>query len=275
MAALQEQAHVAHRRGVGVVGGETFDARSQAAMDVVLQAGFGMAPLQIHLAGGHQEVAVDEMHQPVRQVGREVRAEIRGAVLAQPPRHVHPRILLVGELDVGVGLVVAQQDVEARLVLLDEVVLERQRFLLVIDQDVVEIGGLRDQGAGLDIGQLVLGEVTAHAQPQALGLAHVDDASRRVLVEIYSGRERKLAWLYHGVPSEGLLLLYVRRLLGHPTRLEAEIVEPADARHHARQGRRNGWIGGIGVVHLAANLILVNRRAEGVGHLRGRAAETD
>jgi len=31
------------------------------------------------------------------------------------------------ELDVRVGLVVAQQDVEARLILLDQVVLERQR----------------------------------------------------------------------------------------------------------------------------------------------------
>ena len=49
----------------------------------------------------------------------------------------------------GIGLVVAQQDVEARLPLLDEVVLERQRFLVVVDQDVVDVARFGDQRAGL------------------------------------------------------------------------------------------------------------------------------
>ena len=82
---------------------------------------------------------VDEVDQPVRQIGREVRAEVGGAVLAQAAGDVDARVFLAGELDVGVGLVVAQQDVEARLVLLDEVVFERQRLLFVVDQDVVDV----------------------------------------------------------------------------------------------------------------------------------------
>ena len=123
-----------------------------------------MKAREIHLARRHQKVAVDEVHQAVRQIGRKVRAEVSRAVLAQAARHVDARILLAGELDVGIGLVVAQQDVEARLVLLDEVVLERQRFFFVVDQDVVDIARFGDQRAGLDVGQLVVGEVAADAQ---------------------------------------------------------------------------------------------------------------
>ena len=108
-------------------------------------------------------MAVDEVHQPVRQVAGKIGAEIGGAVLAQPPRDVDARVVLAGQLDVGVGFVVAQQDVEARLVLLDEVVLERQRFLFVVDQDVVDVARFGDQRAGFGVGQLVFGEVAAHA----------------------------------------------------------------------------------------------------------------
>ena len=57
-----------------------------------------------------------------------------------------------GELDVGIGLVVAQQDVEARLALLDEVVFERQRLMLVVDQDVLDVDGFAHERAGLGVG---------------------------------------------------------------------------------------------------------------------------
>jgi hypothetical protein len=90
-------------------------------------------------------MAVDEVHQAVRQVGGKVGAEIGGAVLAQAARHVDARVALARQLDVRVGLVVAQQHVEARLVLLDEVVLERQRLFFVVDQNVVDVARFRDQ----------------------------------------------------------------------------------------------------------------------------------
>ncbi len=129
--------------GIRVVGGEALHARTQAAVNVVLQAGLGMVAREIHLARRHQKMAVDEVHQAMRQVGREVRAVVSGAILAQAARHVDARVFFAGQLDVGVGLVVAQQDIEARLVLLDEVVFERQRLFFVVDQDVVDIARLR------------------------------------------------------------------------------------------------------------------------------------
>ena len=193
--AFQEEADVAHRRRVRLIGGQSLYARPQAAVNVKLQAGLGVKSGEVHLARWHQEVPVDEVHQAVRQVGREVRTEIGRAVLPQPSRHVNPGILFVSQLDVRVRFVVAQQDVEARLVLLNQVVFESERFLLVINQNVVDIARFADQRSGLDIGQLVLGKVAAHPVSQALRLADVDHPAAGVLVQIHSGREGELAYL--------------------------------------------------------------------------------
>ena len=130
-----------------------------------------------------------------RLAGKE-RAEVSGAVLAQAAGDVDARVALAGQLDVGVGLVVAQQHVEARLVLLDEIVLEGEGFLFVVDQNVVDVARFRDQASGLDIGQLVLGKIAAHAVPQHLGFADVDDLAAAVLVQIHAGRQRKLRCLF-------------------------------------------------------------------------------
>ncbi len=94
---------------------------------------------------------------------------------------------LQGELDVGVGLVVAQQDVEAGLALLDEVVFEGEGFALVGDGDVFEVDGLAHERAGLGVGLVGGEEVGADAGAQVLGLADVDDLALGVLVEVAAG----------------------------------------------------------------------------------------
>jgi hypothetical protein len=96
--------------------------------------------------------------------------------------------VLAGELDVRICLVVAQQDVVARLPLLDQVVLERQRFLLVVDLDEIDLARLADQGTGLGIGQPIVVEIAADAGPQVFRLADVDNRAVRVFVEINAGR---------------------------------------------------------------------------------------
>ncbi len=106
--ALQELPHVAHRGLVGIPVSQALHARAQAAVNVVLQTRLRVVTCQVHFARRHQEMAVDEVHQPVRQVGGEEGAEIGGAVLAQAAGHVHSRVALARQLDVRVGLVVAQ-----------------------------------------------------------------------------------------------------------------------------------------------------------------------
>ena len=141
---------------------------------------------------------MNHIDQPVREVARKVRAEVSRAVLAQTARDKDLG-MAVGEreLDVRVSFVVAQQDVEARLPLLDEVVLERERFVFVGNRDVVDIDGLAHQRAGLGVRLRGCEEVTAHPGPQVLGLADVDDIALGVLVEEQPGpvgRVRIFCW---------------------------------------------------------------------------------
>src|SRR5580658_10727435 len=103
-------------------------------MDVKLKARMRVASREIHFARWNLEVAMNEMHQPVREISWEIGAVIRGAVLDQAARHVYARIFFLGELDVRKRLVITQQDVEARLPLLDELVFERERLFVVVHQ---------------------------------------------------------------------------------------------------------------------------------------------
>ena len=215
VAAFEKQADIAHRGGVGFVGGEAFHARSQAAVNVILQARLGMEAGEVHLARRHQEVSMDEVHQAMRQVGGKVGAEVGGAILAQAPRHVNARVFFVRELDVGVGFVVAQQDIKARLVLLDEVVFERQRLFFVVDQDVVDVAGFGDQGAGFDVGQLVFEESSCGRGGAGFWPCRRRSRARRRLCTGTLPARAEVALPFRGVPSqEGYNLIMSRWIPG-------------------------------------------------------------
>ena len=157
-------------------------------MNVVLQAGARMVAREIDLATGDEKAAMDELDDAVGEVAGEVGAVVGGAVFAQAAGDEDlGEAIGERELDVGVGLVVAEQDVEARLALLDEVVFKRQRFVLVGDEDVVEVDGLAHERAGFGVGLRGLEQVGADARAQVLGLADVDDLALGVLVEVDAG----------------------------------------------------------------------------------------
>ena len=132
---VEEELYVADNLPVVIDGDEALDARAEAALDVVLQARAWVIAAEVHLAAWNQEAAMDDVDKPVREIAREIRAEVSRAVLAQAARDEHLGVT-VGEreLDVRVGLVVAQQDVEARLALLDQVVFEREGLVLIGDE---------------------------------------------------------------------------------------------------------------------------------------------
>ena len=84
------------------------------------------------------------------------------------------------------ALVVAQQDVVARLVLLDQFVLGEQRLVLRAGHDPVEVVDAVDEAAQLGVGLAQGGgaEVALHAAAERQGLADVDDASGPVAHEV-------------------------------------------------------------------------------------------
>ena len=98
-------------------------------------------------------------------------------------REVDAREVLVHrDRDVRIGLVVAQPDVEARLVLLDEVLLGEQRLGLGLDEDELDVVDRVDH--------LVVprrhrvGEVAGDPLADRLRLADVDDLPARVAEQV-------------------------------------------------------------------------------------------
>ena len=73
------------------------------------------------------------------------------------------------------------------LLLLDQVVLKRQRLFLVGDDDVVDVDRFAHQGIGLGVLPSPFAEVGRNPAAQVLGLADIDDLAFGVLVEIHAG----------------------------------------------------------------------------------------
>ncbi len=150
-------------------------ARRGTALDLILDArpravaqhGVAATAQRKDLAQHPQRLA----HRPRRRE----RAEIARAVAHQLARDDEPRPAgRVFHLDADIALVVLEADVVARLVLLDQVVLEDERFLLVRGDERLEGRHPVDQEA--DLRALVAAaEIAADATAQALGLADVDD----------------------------------------------------------------------------------------------------
>ena len=163
-------------------------------MNVVLQAGTGVVARQIDLATWDEKAAVNEFDDAVGEVAGKVRAVIGRAVFAQAAGDEDFGVAVgQGELDVGVGFVVTQEDVEAGLALLDQVVFQSQRFVLVGNEDVIEVDSLAHQGAGFGVGLRGFKKIGTDAGAEIFGLADVDDLALGVLVEIYAGLGGKLA----------------------------------------------------------------------------------
>ena len=83
---------------------------------------------------------MNQVNRAVCKIAGKVRAIVDTAVSLESPCNEHLR-KSVGEreLNVGVRFVVAQQNVEARLFLFDEIVLKRQRLAFVFHDDVLDV----------------------------------------------------------------------------------------------------------------------------------------
>jgi hypothetical protein len=120
----------------------------------------------------------------VRQIARKERSVISSAVLQDTPCYINARILFVRELYVWICLVVAKQHVEARLVLLDQIVLKGQRFFVVMHLNERDVTRFRYEAAGFRFCQPVFVEVAPNAAAKILRLADVENVSRSVFVEV-------------------------------------------------------------------------------------------
>ncbi len=185
---FEKELRVADSLSVLLRCGQVFHARAQTALDVVLQARAWVVARQVELAAWQQKRAVQQVSHAIGQVAGEVGAIVGTAIPAQAAGDEDLRIAVAErELDIRIGLVVAQQDVEARLALLDEVVLERKRLALVVDHDVVDVHRFAHQRASFGVGLRRFEQVGSHPRAQVLRLANVDDLALGVLVQVHAG----------------------------------------------------------------------------------------
>src|SRR5882757_6900824 len=147
-----------------------------------------MVARQIDLAAWNQETPVDQVDESISEVPRKIRSVVRSTILAEPAGHEYLRIPVVHrQLDIRIGLVIAEQDVESGLLLFDEVVFQRQRLMLVRDRDVLHIHGLPHQGSGLCVGLRRLQKVGTYPGTKVLRLPDIDHLALDIFVEVAPG----------------------------------------------------------------------------------------
>jgi len=187
-AAFEKEADVATCFGVAFVGGETGDAGSEAAMNVILQARARMAASKINGAAWDEEALVNEMQDAAGEAGGKIRTEIERAIFLDAAREVDAGISFgSGEFDVRVGFVVPEHDVELRAVLLDEIVFESEGFAFVTDKDGLEVSNFAGQRTGFCVDPTGFEKIRTHAAAERRSFADIQDVADGVFEQIDAG----------------------------------------------------------------------------------------
>ena len=169
------------------LGADLFLAHPRAAADVVVEASALPVERLGSLAQGehplHQgEGAAQQTHIHVGPV-----KAIQGRAKPPPPGDEDARVgLAPGDAEIGIFLVVFEQHIEVRLVLLDQVGFKRQRLGFTVGDDEFDLAHLaHHQGDARAVAMAATTlEITAHPIAQHLGLADVEDAIAGVAQQI-------------------------------------------------------------------------------------------
>ena len=188
--AFEEQLRIAHLFGVFLLRDEA-DAGRGAALDLVLQAGPGAVAVIAVLALAHLEDLLQHVEAVPGRMGAGVRAVKDALAAAAAAVEGEPgEVLVFGEQDVGVGLVVAQLDVVGGPVPLDQRLFEQQRLGFAVGDGDFDAGHLVQHGEAARV-QGGAAEIAAHAVAQVGGLADVDDLAGAVLHLVHPGPARE------------------------------------------------------------------------------------
>jgi hypothetical protein len=172
--------------------GDVGNARGQAAVDVVVEAGNPrMATRLGPLAGPEAEHAIEDVESLPHLLRVCVRAEVDDAAAMALAREHHPREVVVDrDGDVRIGLVVAQTDVERWPMALDEVLLEVKGLRLgARDDDLDAVDAARQ--AVESPARVACAEIRTHPRPKGLRLADVEDRVVRGTEQVDTGLRRE------------------------------------------------------------------------------------
>ena len=188
--------------------GDLADAGGLAAADVEVQAGPELSLEDglggdVQVAGAQGIGLAEEVHEVPRVHHAAVGTEIPVPMgLVDAPGDEHPRELVPGHADPGIGLGILQEDVVAGLVLLDEVVLQQQGIGLRVHDGVLRVGDLGHEDACLRGQPLRRHEVLRDPLVQVLRLPHIDDIPRGVIIPVDARGMRKQGYFLAYCHSE-------------------------------------------------------------------------
>ena len=124
-------------------------------------------------------------------------AKVAGAVAQYAAGHGNARVILLnGDLDVGIGLIVAEHDVVVRMILFDERIFQDQRFHFVGYDDGFQIDSVAHHGRYLDGTVAILTDVALNAVAQVDGLADVNDTALFIFPEVNAGLGREIIYFF-------------------------------------------------------------------------------
>ena len=138
-------------------------ARSDATVDVVIEARTGITPGDGLRAGTPREQLLDQIQCRAHRFCAGVGTEVSGAVSFHPTRDVDARpSFRYVNLQIGIVLVVFEPNVEERLMALAERRFQVEGFLLRVRHDVFKLGDLADQDPRLALQRPRGSEVGTH-----------------------------------------------------------------------------------------------------------------
>ncbi len=185
-APVEEHRRVAHVVAVCIALDQA-DARRRAAPDLMLQAR-PRAVLEIAvLAVADLEELLDQVEALAHRTRARKRPEITPAAAARAAMECETRILARRQVYVRIALVVAENDVVARLQRLDQLRFEQQRLGLGARDHRLDARDLRDHRGNARI-HVDLEEVAPDALPEAAGLADVEQLVVRAEHAVDAGR---------------------------------------------------------------------------------------
>jgi hypothetical protein len=174
-----------------VLGRDQVHAGPAAAADLVQQAGTRAVVEDAVLAGAQLEHLLQQLHRFLDRPGARERTEVLVLLVQRAAVIGHARGVAARDLQVGIGLIVAEQDVVARLEGLDQVVFQDQGLGLAVRDGGLQARDLRDHHRDARARQILL-EVARHAVLQVARLADVEDLVLGVEIAVHARQAGQL-----------------------------------------------------------------------------------
>ena len=176
--AFQEQPRLLHVLKIAFIPDQANAGRG-AALDLVEQARTGPVVENAVLAGAQPEHFLKQLHAFPHRAGIGERPKIPVLLVGRAAKIPQPRVAVAAQHNVGIGFVVAEQNVVARRQRLDQVVFQQQRLAFGARDGGLDLDDLRHHQPGARRQRGFL-EVGGNPLPEIARLADVDHLAARV-----------------------------------------------------------------------------------------------